>query len=511
MTKKMITVPVAVHTNLFRWQLDLFWFNHKLTYPDAAERADAIIIKRNFTTEPKHDVLEWPTDIPHHMCESVLDCLPPEHNIAKYGMLALPLNIQLGLLQVLNNYDDDQILEVNDCDVFHFRKHPEIEIGDDELFVSDIYEDWHLKSLTTYKNVIEPYFKNNGEYYNGGFIPIIGNVRTFKKIIYDWIAIHIDILNKNWPDNIKWWAGMYALQAACEQQKVTMVAKDYCYVPNINRLSDEQYIAHYCCDNRFNKKTFPDVNIEYFEKNEFYDRVKLWLPEYEKKFGTEDVKPKPVPKAYDGGFYNSKTLNELGLKNDCDKNSYHHNYLECYEFFMQKYRDDKFTLMEIGTYAGASLRTWRDYFRNADIVGIDINENSRSATGPRISVEIVDASKPENLITLQNKYQPLIILDDASHRWSHQQIMFETLFPNLPYGGIYICEDIHTSFETLASEGYGDGALDSFTYFTQLAYLVAGQGKEPGNKTIKFTPFQQNIFKTISSITIRKHTVIITK
>ena len=148
---------------------------------------------------------------------------------------------------------------------------------------------------------------------------------------------------------------------------------------------------------------------------------------------------------------------------------------------------------------------------NANIVGVDITPGSKMAEGERIAVEIGDASDPFYLRNLQNKYQPLIILDDASHIWSHQVIAFEALFPQLPVGGVYICEDIHTSFEPLARQGFADRPVDAFTYFAQLSYLITGGRKESANKTISFSPAQSGLAKSISSITVRNHTVIITK
>ena len=53
------------------------------------------------------------------------------------------------------------------------------------------------------------------------------------------------------------------------------------------------------------------------------------------------------------------TLDEIGLKYGTDKSSSHHHYLPFYETFMAPLRDAPITLLEIGVYQGASLRTWR--------------------------------------------------------------------------------------------------------------------------------------------------------
>lgn len=270
----MISVPVAVHSSLFEWQLDLFWFNHRLTYGHAAKnKARAIIIKRNTPEEPKHEAMEWGIDVPHDMCESFFDY---ERNPGEMNHLHAPLNIQIGLLQVIDRYDDDQIIEVLDCDMLHFRKHLEIVPREDEFIVCDFYEAWHLKSLTDHRAVIERYLCNRGGYYNGGFVPIIGRVKTFKRMLEDWASIHRDILSHEWPDNVKWWAGMYALQAACERAQIRMVADDCCYISNINTISSRHYVAHYACDARFDKKKYPNLHMSDFPDNDFYNRLRLW-------------------------------------------------------------------------------------------------------------------------------------------------------------------------------------------------------------------------------------------
>lgn len=270
----MISIPVAVHMDLFKWQLDLFWFSHQEVYGlQAKDKVRAIVIKRNEATDPKHETLEWTTDVPHVMCEAYFDVLKDTEQITQ---LAKPLNIQIGLQQIVSDFDDDQIIEILDCDMFHMRPHPELFIRDDELLVFDLYEPWHLKSLSDYRNVINIYFENGGRFYNGGFVPIIGKTKTFKKILPEWIAVHRHILQRNLDDKLKWWGGMYALQAACEKKKVRMRAEEYCYVPGINSMEESHYICHYSCDKRFDKKKYPNIDTSTFENNIFYQRLLDW-------------------------------------------------------------------------------------------------------------------------------------------------------------------------------------------------------------------------------------------
>jgi hypothetical protein len=270
----MISVPIAVNNHFFRLQLELLWFNHQATYGEyvARDKLRAVIVKRNTISEEANDICEWAGDIPHVMADAYFDVRDDLTNPA-----FLPINIQIGLSQIIGTFDEEQVIEVLDCDMFHLKPHPDLTVADDELIVSDIYEEWHLKSLTDHKDVIAPFFKNEGNYYNGGFVPIIGKVKTFKKLLPDWIELHKQIVDTQSDGNLRWWAGMYSLQAACENNAVLMLAMDLCYVPGINELSDNHYIAHYSVDQKFNKKAWPSVNVSTFEQNKFYSRVLEWM------------------------------------------------------------------------------------------------------------------------------------------------------------------------------------------------------------------------------------------
>jgi len=273
----IISIPIAVYNNMFKWQLNLFWFNHKIVYGDQAkERAIPIVIKRNYAQEQKMTTFDWPIDAPVKLCEAYFDYFIGL-NKEKY----LPINIQVGLYQIINDLDDEQIIEILDCDMFHLKPAPNIQILDDQLHVSTIYENWHLFSLTKHSDMVDKYTYGSKDYYNGGFVPILGKVKTFKKILLDWIFFHKNIVDDSHKKSAtSWWAGMYSLQAACEINKVKMVSVDYCYVPNINELNDNHYIVHYSCDPIFNKNNIKKTDQTKFKDNVFYNRIKQWLLDY---------------------------------------------------------------------------------------------------------------------------------------------------------------------------------------------------------------------------------------
>lgn len=273
----MISVPIAVYNKNFEWQLDLFWSNHVSVYgSDATKLAKAAVIRRNSGAQSKQEIYEWKAQVPHKMCESYFDYV---FGIKEGGSL-LPINIQVGLTQVLQDIPDGEVVELLDCDMFHLKKAPKYSPGFDEMIVSDIYEKWHLRSLTENRHVIEKYVGSNPRFYNGGFVPIIARAGTFKRLLLDWTWMHKDIVARYQGEQhrpLRWWAGMFSLQAACEVNAVKMKSIDMCYVPNVNQIKDSHHIVHYSVDPKFNKKVFPKIDKSSFPDNYFYKTVSKWM------------------------------------------------------------------------------------------------------------------------------------------------------------------------------------------------------------------------------------------
>lgn len=142
-----------------------------------------------------------------------------------------------------------------------------------------------------------------------------------------------------------------------------------------------------------------------------------------------------------------ESLDQIGRREGTDKASGRHDYLAIYARHLESLRDTPVKVLELGVFNGASLRMWRDYFASATIIGADIKAEALQHAGDRMIVEVGDCGSPTFLEQLARTHGPFdVVVDDASHRWRHQQVAFETLFPLLNRGGRYILEDIHTSY-----------------------------------------------------------------
>lgn len=162
------------------------------------------------------------------------------------------------------------------------------------------------------------------------------------------------------------------------------------------------------------------------------------------------------------------SLEKIGRKYRSDK-FVGHDYADFYEKLFNPIRDLPIRLLEIGIgeedreIGGASLLTWAEYFQNAEIVGIDLFDKTALETD-RIRTRICDQSSHEDLETLCNEFGSFdVIIDDGSHIGQHITRSLFTLFPYLSAGGLYILEDLQTSYwpgyggSSLALQGYDTG------------------------------------------------------
>lgn len=144
-------------------------------------------------------------------------------------------------------------------------------------------------------------------------------------------------------------------------------------------------------------------------------------------------------------------LTILAIKHGTDKLT--HGYAPHYERYFSTLRLKRLNILEIGIggyrdpkAGGESLRLWKDYFPNSMIHGIDIHDKLAHAE-ERISIYQGSQDDPEFLKAVVRKAGPInIVIDDGSHVNKHVITSFRTLFPLLASGGIYVIEDLQTSY-----------------------------------------------------------------
>ena len=148
-------------------------------------------------------------------------------------------------------------------------------------------------------------------------------------------------------------------------------------------------------------------------------------------------------------------------KHQPDGHLYGHAYARAFARF--RYRRVKLLEIGIGGYdfslGGQSLTAWQAYFPRGRIVACDIEDKPGLATaGTRIYR--VDQSSEADLAMLREREGPFdIIIDDGSHLSRHQIFTFHRMFDALRDGGVYVIEDVMTSFWRFG--GWDGAPIDS--------------------------------------------------
>ena len=157
-------------------------------------------------------------------------------------------------------------------------------------------------------------------------------------------------------------------------------------------------------------------------------------------------------------------------------------YFEIYERHFAPYRNRPIRVVEFGVWQGGSLQMWRHYFGpRAHIVGVDVNPACAGLAEAGIDVVIGDQADPATHRGLRSRYGAFdIVIDDGGHTMAQQVTTFRELYPAVNAGGLYLAEDLHSSYH--APWGGGLRRPGTFIEFAKqlVDQLHAWYGPVPG-------------------------------
>lgn len=177
-------------------------------------------------------------------------------------------------------------------------------------------------------------------------------------------------------------------------------------------------------------------------------------------------------------------MQDLGTRHHTDKMKpflFHHGYgyLDEYERYTAGRRDGIRSVLEIGVKAGNSLPVWRDFYPNALVWGIDVNESCRRLDfGERVRVRIGHQEDEEFLRSLITEAGGGfdVVIDDGSHLVEHQLRSLAVLLPVVRPLGIYAIEDLSCSY----MKDIGQGMVRGHWFYD---YLGDDPDKIKNNRT----------------------------
>jgi len=184
-------------------------------------------------------------------------------------------------------------------------------------------------------------------------------------------------------------------------------------------------------------------------------------------------------------------------------------YFDIYDRHFKRYRNKEINILEIGVSQGGSLLMWKDYFGDrANIYGIDINPKCKDLEEENIKIFIGSQSDRNFLRKLKKEIPKIdILIDDGGHGMKQQIISFEELFDHIKSDGVYLCEDLHTSYWLNFGGGYK--RRGTFIEYSKnfIDYLNAYHSRQKSLKVNSFTKSVNSIHYYDSVIVIEKNIV----
>lgn len=164
-------------------------------------------------------------------------------------------------------------------------------------------------------------------------------------------------------------------------------------------------------------------------------------------------------------------------------------YFDVYHRHFERFRGRRVLIVEFGVAQGGSLQMWRHYFGpRSEIVGVDIDARCRAFEEPGIRVRIGDQEDRTFLRALVDEIGPIdVVIDDGGHTMAQQIATFEELYPSMTTDGVFLVEDVHTSYWS----NYGGGVRRAGTFVEYAKGLIdqlnAFHSREPGFDVDEFT------------------------
>jgi len=143
-----------------------------------------------------------------------------------------------------------------------------------------------------------------------------------------------------------------------------------------------------------------------------------------------------------------EALEAIGRKHGTDK--LEHGYLRHYAARFGHLRSEPITLLEIGTWQGAGVRMFREFFRHPDakIVGIDHRPEWLPGPEDRIAIEIGSQEDFAFQHEFGFRHGPFdVVIDDGGHKPEQHLSSLRALWPHVRAGGWYVIEDLHSLFD----------------------------------------------------------------
>lgn len=174
-------------------------------------------------------------------------------------------------------------------------------------------------------------------------------------------------------------------------------------------------------------------------------------------------------------------LEQYFFANEGRRVSKWHHYFDAYHRHFARFRGTAPVVIEFGVNQGGSLRMWRDYFGpEAQIHGVDIDPRCAELEEPGTRIHIGDQEDRAFLASVMDETGPVdVLIEDGGHEFGQQIATFEVCYPRMAGNGVFLIEDLHTSY--LPRFGGGIRQRGTFIQYTKnlVDQLHAWHSRQP--------------------------------
>lgn len=123
-------------------------------------------------------------------------------------------------------------------------------------------------------------------------------------------------------------------------------------------------------------------------------------------------------------------------------------YFDVYEKYFSKFVNQKPVMVEVGVQFGGSMQLWKEYFGpGAEIYGIDHAKEILDLDINGVKLFVGDQQNNEFWKNFLSTIPQInCFVDDGGHKMKQQIVTLMNVWPKMADGGVYICEDTHTSY-----------------------------------------------------------------
>jgi hypothetical protein len=170
----------------------------------------------------------------------------------------------------------------------------------------------------------------------------------------------------------------------------------------------------------------------------------------------------------DGGTNPLRDFFEHGEHHEIDKWMH---YFDVYDRHFARFRGNSPVVLEFGIFHGGSLQMWRDYFGPGSVIhGVDINPACSRLATTDTTIHIGDQEDRDFLRRLLDDVGvPVdVVIEDGGHEFGQQIATFEEIYPRMAPDGVFLIEDLHTSYWRV----YGGGLRKPGTFIEYAKGLI---------------------------------------